>query len=162
MKEIDKINYYVRCGEIPNNERSSIFCNSELIGQELGVSCYDADVDTDNKTVRIKLDLSNMNDTCVYYLAEAAINGYKYIRNPKSIAYQKAHPKESKDDADDADDKYNPIKVDFHVYLITGTKVGVGASNEPVIRDIKVVKTLSVHKIKKPKTSYILTYDGCL
>jgi hypothetical protein len=61
-----------------------------------------------------------------------------------------------------SDDKYNPIKVDFHVYLITGTKVGVGASNEPVIRDIKVVKTLSVHKVKKPKISYILTYDDSL
>lgn len=34
--------YYIRFGRIPPNERSRIYRGDEIIGEELGVSCYDA------------------------------------------------------------------------------------------------------------------------
>lgn len=39
---------YIRFGFIPENERSNIYCGDVVVGQELGVSCYEC-MKVDNK-----------------------------------------------------------------------------------------------------------------
>ena len=42
LKSLFNQKYYIRFGEIPKNERSSIYKGEVKIGEELGVSVYDA------------------------------------------------------------------------------------------------------------------------
>ena len=50
---------FIRFGEIPENERSGIFRGEDSIGEEIGVSVYDANIDeVGNVSVGIPLPLT--------------------------------------------------------------------------------------------------------
>ena len=103
---------YIRIGEIPENEQSKIH-RRETVQYENGVSVWNAVLLEDG-----------------YHLI-APLNG-------NSCTYgdftNHAFP-----------DEYfgkNRIPTDLKIYVVTGDEVGYGSDNEPLLRNIKIIKTL--------------------
>lgn len=110
MKLIPKITkpyLYLRFGEIPDNERSSIFKCGEKIGEEIGVSCYRGVV-IDNEVYII---MPHKESTTYYWLIES------YKEKTKSL------------------------------YIIEGDEVGLGSDEEPLLRNVKIIKEVFDWKI---------------
>lgn len=102
--------YYIRFGKIPENEVSSIYRGEVKVGEEKGVSVYDA----------IKIDGEWRVVLPFPLLKEIGFDLYNFIENI-----------------------YHPIKTERRpMYLVQGDEIGRGSTNEPLLRNIKIIKEL--------------------
>ncbi len=102
--------HYIRFGEIPENEASGIYRGEEKVGEEKGVSVYDA-VEIDGE-YRVVLPHP--------LLKEVGFDLYNFIQATEYM-YETEH---------------RPM------YLVQGDEVGKGATNEPLLRNVKIIKEL--------------------
>lgn len=100
--------YYIRFGEIPPNEVSGIYKSGERIGEEKGVSVYDA----------------------------ACINGEWRIVLPTKLKMEVGF------DLYAFIDEYNRVPKTRKMYLVQGKEIGKGSTNEPLIKDIRIIQEL--------------------
>ena len=104
---------YIRFGDIPVNEVSGIYRVDEKISEEKGVSVYDA-VMIDGKW-RVVLPLPLMK--------EVGYDLYNFIQGTEYD--EKSFPTE-----------YKPM------YLVQGDEVGKGSTNEPLLKNVKIIRKL--------------------
>lgn len=126
LTDIGKL--YIRIGEIPKNEKSKIYRGDSVIGEEIGVSVYDA-VQIDN-IWRIAMPPS---------FKEGQGDTYEtLIQEVTQCRYEIEHPRE--------------------VYLVSGKKIGIGSDGEPLIKNIKIIKNISeqFRKEQKPNSQFKL------
>lgn len=97
---------FIRFGEIPKDEQSSIRYRSYYCGKEPGVSVYDCIIWKDGAP-QIVLPIPFL---------ESALNTLSWL-----LIYDKDRP----------------------VYLVTGDVVGHGHDNEPLIKNVKIVKDIT-------------------
>jgi len=102
--------HYIRFGEIPENEVSGIYRGEVKVGEEKGVSVYDA-VQIDGEW-RIVLPRP--------LLKQVGFDLYNFISNTKHLVETERRP----------------------MYLVQGDEVGKGATNEPLLRNVKIIKEL--------------------
>lgn len=105
-----KNKHYIRFGEIPENEASGIYRGEVKVGEEKGVSVYDA-VEIDGQW---RVVLPNP------LLKEVGFDLYNFISNTKHMVETERRA----------------------MYLVQGDEVGRGATNEPLLKNITIVKTL--------------------
>lgn len=104
---------YIRVGEIPENEISHIHNGDAIIGEEKGVSVYDT-IEIDGK-YRIVMPLP---------FKEGQGNTYEtLIQNVTECRFKINEPRK--------------------VYLVSGNEVGVGRDNEPVLKNVKIIKDIT-------------------
>lgn len=102
--------HYIRFGEIPENEVSGIYCGEVKVGEEKGVSVYDAvEIDGEWRVV-----LPNP------LLKEVGFDLYNFISNTKHLVETERRP----------------------MYLVQGDEIGRGSTNEPLLKNITIVRTL--------------------
>lgn len=102
--------HYIRFGEIPENEVSGIYRGEIKVGEEKGVSVYDAvEIDGEWRVV-----LPNP------LLKEVGFDLYNFIQATEYM-YESEH---------------KPM------YLVQGDEVGKGATNEPLLKNITIIRTL--------------------
>ncbi len=112
--------FYIRIGEIPNDEKSAVPRGDAVIGYEDGVSVYDC-VETDG-LYRIVMP---------FPLKEGQGMTYEcMIQEITQCRYEIAKPR--------------------NVYLVSGTEVGKGHDNEPLIKDVKILQDLTAQFNTKP------------
>lgn len=109
----DTEKFYIRMGEIPKNEKSKIYRGDAIIGEEIGVSVYNA-VQIDNiwHIAMPPFFKKGQGDTYEFLIQEVTQCRYEI---------------------------YNPREV----YLVSGKKIGIGSDGEPVIKNIKIIKNIS-------------------
>lgn len=105
--------FYIRIGEIPSDEKSAVHRGDAVVGYEDGVSVYDC-VETDG-LYRIVMPLPLKEGQGMTY--EGMIQEITQCR------YKIAKPR--------------------NVYLVSGTEVGKGHDNEPLIKDVKILEDLT-------------------
>lgn len=113
------MNYYIRIGEIPEDEISKIHSGDAIIGSEKGVSVYNA--------VKIK-DKWHIVMPTPFKEGQ----GYTYeclIQNVTECRYKIDQPQK--------------------VYLVTGCEVGIGSDNEPLIKDVRVIQEITQEYLKQ-------------
>lgn len=105
--------FYIRIGDIPNEEKSSIYRGDVVVGYEDGVSVYNC-VETDG-LYRIVMP---------FPLKEGQGMTYEcLIQEITQCRYEIENPR--------------------NVYLVSGIEVGKGHDNEPLIKDVKILKDLT-------------------
>lgn len=102
--------HYIRFGAIPENEVSGIYRGEVKVGEEKGVSVYDA-VEIDGIW---RVVLPNP------LLKEVGFDLYNFIQATEYM-YETEH---------------KPM------YLVQGDEVGKGATNEPLLKNITIIRTL--------------------
>ena len=107
------MSYYIRIGEIPEKERSGIYRSGEKIGEEEGVSVYNAVVDMNG-------DKQHWNIVLPYPLTEVVINDLQIFHTMLNCDVYETPP----------------------IYLVEGDVVGCGSSNEPLLRNVKIIQKL--------------------
>ena len=113
VKKMSKKKTYIRIGEIPSNEKSKIHRGDAVIGEEDGVSVYNA--------VNIK---DKWHIVMPIPFKEGQGNTYEcLIQNVTECRYQIEQPQK--------------------VYLVTGCEVGKGHDNEPLIKNVVILKDLT-------------------
>lgn len=112
------IKYYIRIGEIPENETSKIY-NGETIIEREGVSVYDC-IEKNGK-YHIVMPLP--------FVIGQGDTYEKLIQEVTQCRYEIERPRK--------------------VYLVTGKQVGNGYDNEPLIKNVKIIKDIT--KDFKPK-----------
>lgn len=111
--------YYIRVGEVPENETSKKYRGDTVIGEEEGVSVYNA--------VKIK-DKWHIVMPTPFKEGQ----GYTYeclIQNVTECRYKIDQPQK--------------------VYLVTGCEVGIGSDNEPLIKNIRVIQEITKQYLNK-------------
>lgn len=108
--------HYIRFGEIPTDERSKIYRGETQVGEELGVSAYDAICIDGEWRIVLPYELK----------PEVGFDLHNLINSRFQTIYKVARPNK--------------------VYLLTGDEVGKGATNEPLLRNVKIVKELYTEK----------------
>lgn len=103
------MSYYIRIGEIPENERSGIYRSGEKIGEEEGVSVYNA-----------VLDKQHWNIVLPYPLTEVVLNDLQIFHTMLNCDAYETPP----------------------IYLVEGNEIGYGSSNEPLLRNVKIIQKL--------------------
>ena len=112
--------FYIRIGEIPSNEKSKVHRGDVVVGYEDGVSVYDC-IETDG-LYRIVMP---------FPLKEGQGMTYEgLIQEITQCRYEIENPR--------------------NVYLVSGMEVGKGHDNEPVIKDVKILKDLTGQFNTKP------------
>lgn len=102
--------YYIRFGKIPENEISSIYRGEVKVGEEKGVSVYDA----------IKIDEEYRIVLPFPLVKEIGFDLYNFIEN-----------------------LHHPIKTEQRsMYLVQGDEIGRGSTNEPLLKNITIIKKL--------------------
>ena len=104
------MSYYIRIGEISENEKSGIYRSGEKIGEEEGVSVYNAVVG----------DKQHWNIVLPYPLTEVVINDLQIFYTMLNCDVYETPP----------------------IYLVEGDVVGYGSSNEPLLRNVKIIQKL--------------------
>ena len=112
--------FYIRIGEIPSDEKSAVYRGDSVVGYEDGVSVYDC-VETDG-LYRIVMPLPLKEGQGMTY--EGMIQEITQCR------YEIENPR--------------------NVYLVSGTEVGKGHDNEPLIKDVKILEDLTAQFNTKP------------
>lgn len=107
-QKMDK--HYIRFGKIPENEVSAIYCGEEKVGEEKGVSVYDA-IEIDGEW-RVVLPHP--------LLKEVGFDLYNFISNTNHLIETERRT----------------------MYLVQGDEVGKGSTNEPLLRNVKIIKEL--------------------
>ena len=102
--------HYIRFGERPENEVSGIYRGEVKVGEEKGVSVYDA-VEMDGEW---RVVLPNP------LLKEVGFDLYNFISNTKHLVETERRP----------------------MYLVQGNEVGRGSTNEPLLKNITIIRTL--------------------
>lgn len=102
--------HYIRFGEIPENEVSGIYRGEVKVGEEKGVSVYDAVEIGGEYRVVLPHPL----------LKEVGFDLYNFISNTKCMVETERRP----------------------MYLVQGDEVGKGATNEPLLKNITIIRTL--------------------
>ena len=97
---------YIRFSDIPKNEVSSIWCDDVKVGEEKGVSVYDA----------IKIDGQWRIVLPFPLKKEVGFDLYNFIGGVKNR--------------------------NIPMYLVQGDEVGKGSTNEPLLKNIKILKKL--------------------
>ena len=105
--------YFIRFGEIPDDEQSSQFIGTHEVKKEQGVSVYNA-ICIDDKWHVIMPSI----------LIEGQGNTYENLI--QSVTGCRYYPEEFR-----------------QVYLVTGDEVGSGSDGEPVLKNVKIVKNLT-------------------
>lgn len=118
------MNYYIRIGELPDNEISNIYqwndaehSSMTAVGKEAGVSVYKAV----KASGRWKIMLPENSD-------DSTIDTFNYLYSAVLCNRKRA-------------------------YLVTGEEVGVGYDGEPVIINVKIIEDISEY-IKKENKKY--------
>lgn len=104
--------HYIRFGNIPKNEKSSIFNGQEKIGEEAGVSVFDTVLINNEWRIVLPYNLK----------PEVGFDLYNLINAKFETCYKVD----------------NPLKV----FLVSGDEVGSGSDGEPVIKNVKIIKEL--------------------
>ena len=105
--------FYIRIGDIPSEEKSAVHRGDVVVGYEDGVSVYDC-VETDG-LYRIVMP---------FPLKEGQGMTYEcLIQEITQCRYEIENPR--------------------NVYLVSGIEVGKGNDNEPVIKNVKILKDLT-------------------
>ena len=105
--------FYIRIGDIPSEEKSSVYRGEVVVGYEDGVSVYDC-VETDG-LYRIVMP---------FPLKEGQGMTYEcLIQEITQCRYEIENPR--------------------NVYLVSGIEVGKGNDNEPLIKNVKILKDLT-------------------
>lgn len=105
--------YYIRFGQIPSNERSGIYKGEEKIGEEIGVSVYDCVQINGEWRIVLPMLLKKEVGFDLYNF----IQGHEYDKEEYSTEH-------------------------LPMYLVTGDLVGYGSTNEPLIKNVKIIKEL--------------------
>lgn len=106
-------NIYIRIGEIPKDEISHVYRGDAIIKEELGVSVYNCTIINDKYHIVMPLPFKEGQ-------------GYTYealIQNVTECRYKVEEPQK--------------------VYLVSGIQVGIGSDNEPVIKNVKIIKDIT-------------------
>lgn len=104
---------YIRVGDIPNDECSSIHRGDVIIGYEIGVSVYNA-IEIDGRW-RILMPFpfkEGQGNTYESLIQEVTQCRYK-IENPRKV------------------------------YLVIGDEVGIGSDNEPLLKNVKILEDIT-------------------
>lgn len=122
--------FYIRIGDIPSEEKSSVYRGDAVVGYEEGVSVYDC-VETDG-LYRIVMP---------FPLKEGQGMTYEcLIQEITQCRYEIEKPR--------------------NVYLVSGIEVGKGHDNEPLIKDVKILKDLTEQfNTKNDNTEEIKTLE---
>ena len=105
--------FYIRIGDIPSEEKSAVYRGETVVGYEDGVSVYDC-VETDG-LYRIVMP---------FPLKEGQGMTYEFlIQDITQCRYKIENPR--------------------NVYLVSGMEVGKGHDNEPLIKEVKILKDLT-------------------
>lgn len=105
--------FYIRIGDIPSEEKSSVYRGETVVGYEDGVSVYDC-VEIDG-LYRIVMP---------FPLKEGQGITYEFlIQDITQCRYKIENPR--------------------NVYLVSGIEVGKGNDNEPLIKEVKILKDLT-------------------
>lgn len=102
------MNYYVRFGDIPEDEESTVWFNDEMVRKEKGVSVYHAIVD----------ECGNVSVALTFPVTKTTLYTFQYL-----IEYDK-----------------RPC------YLVTGDCVGRGEDNEPLLKNVKIIREIEFRK----------------
>lgn len=104
MNKLSAMKKYIRFGNIPENEVSGIWRDEIKVGEEKGVSVYDA----------------------------VMIDGQWRVLLPFPLMKELGF------------DLYNFITESGHLpmYLVQGDEVGKGSTNEPLLKNIRIIKKL--------------------
>lgn len=105
--------FYIRIGDIPSNEKSKIYKGDSAIGEEDGVSVYNC------------IKLNNIYHI-VMPLPLKEGQGITYENLIQEIAQCR-----------------HEIEKPRNVYLVSGMEVGKGNDNEPLIKNVKILKDLT-------------------
>jgi hypothetical protein len=112
--------FYIRIGGIPIEEKSKVYRGDAVVGYENGVSVYDC-IETDG-LYRIVMP---------FPLKEGQGMTYEcLIQEITQCRYEIENPR--------------------NVYLVSGIEVGKGHDNEPLIKDVKILKDLTEQFNPKP------------
>jgi hypothetical protein len=112
-KQDENTKYYIRIGEIPENEYSMKYNGEAQIETELGVSVYD----------------------CIEK------NGKYHIIMP--LPFKEGQGQTYETLIQDVTECRYEIEKPRTVYLVTGKQVGIGSDNEPVIKNVKIIKDIT-------------------
>ena len=105
--------FYIRIGDIPSNEKSKIYKGDSAIGEEDGVSVYNC------------IKLNN-----IYHIVMPLP-----LKEGQGITYENLIQ-------EIAQCRYE-IEKPRNVYLVSGMEIGKGHDNEPLIKDVKILKDLT-------------------
>ena len=98
---------YIRFGNIPENEVSGVWCDDIKVGEEKGVSVYDAVMIDGQWRVVLPFPLNKKT---------VGLDLYNFIGGKENG--------------------------DFPMYLVQGDEVGKGSTNEPLLKNVKIIKKL--------------------
>lgn len=107
---------YIRFGDVPKNERSGIYRGDMKIGEELGVSVYDTIYLDGNWRIVLPEKLRSGMAHTLYGLLNSVLQDEFKVNNS------------------------------IKVFLVTGNEVGRGSDNEPLLRNVSIIKELSLNK----------------
>ena len=105
--------FYIRIGDIPSNEKSKIYKGDSAIGEEDGVSVYNC------------IKLNN-----IYHIVMPLP-----LKEGQGITYE--------DLIQEITQCRYEIEKPRKVYLVSGMEIGKGHDNEPLIKDVKILKDLT-------------------
>lgn len=105
--------FYIRIGDIPSNEKSKIHKGDSVIGEEDGVSVYNCI--KLNNTYHIVMPLPLKEGQGITY--------ENLIQEITQCRYEIEKPR--------------------NVYLVSGMEIGKGHDNEPLIKNVKILKDLT-------------------
>ena len=105
--------HYIRFGDIPENETSGIWRRGERVGEEKGVSVYDAIMIDGEWRIVLPSELK----------VEIGFDLYSFIER----SY---------------DERNYPNEHHLPMYLVQGDEVGYGMTNEPLLKNVKIIKKL--------------------
>lgn len=105
--------YYIRVGEIPQDEKSRIYNGDGIIGIEDGVSVYNAVKINDNWHIVMPSPFKEGQGSTYECLIQEVTQCRYKINEPRSV------------------------------YLVTGCEVGIGHDGEPVIKNINIIKNIT-------------------
>ena len=105
--------FYIRIGDIPSNEKSKIYKGDSAIGEEDGVSVYNC------------IKLNN-----IYHIVMPLP-----LKEGQGITYENLIQ-------EIAQCRYE-IEKPRNVYLVSGMEIGKGHDNEPLIKNVKILKDLT-------------------
>ena len=110
--------YYIRIGEVPENEISKIYRGDAVIGEEKGVSVYNA--------VKIK-DKWHIVMPTPFTIGQG--NTYEnLIQEVTECRFEIDRPRK--------------------VYLVTGDEIGIGSDNEPLIKNVRMIQEITKQYLK--------------
>lgn len=104
---------YIRFGEIPKNERSGIYRGDSKIGEEVGVSVYDAICINGKWRIVLPEKLSSKMANSLHGLLNNVLQDEWKVETP------------------------------YEVFLVIGDEIGKGSDNEPLLKNVRILKEIN-------------------